>query len=54
MPCVKWLSYNLRKETCFNPKINSMRFKNSFINLLAFKSELAVSYYLPFYTLTIF
>ena len=45
MPCVKSLSYNLRKETCFKPKINSIRFKNSFINRLAFKYELAVWYY---------
>ena len=41
---VKSSSYNLRKETCFKPKINTMRFKNSFINRLAFKYELAVRY----------
>ena len=39
MPCVKPSSYNLRKETCFKPKINTMRFKNSFINRLVFKYE---------------
>ena len=33
---------NLRKETCFKPKINTMRFKNSFINRLVFKYELAM------------
>lgn len=36
MPRVKPSSYNLRKETCFKPKINTMRFKNSFINRLVF------------------
>ena len=35
-------SYNLRKETCFKPKINIMCFKNSFINRLVFKYELAM------------
>ena len=39
MPRVKPSSYNLRKETCFKPKINTMRFKNSFINRLVFKYE---------------
>ena len=39
MPRVKPSSYNLRKETCFKPKINTMRFKNSFINRLVFKSD---------------
>ena len=34
MPCVKPSSYNLRKETCFKSRINTMRFKNSFINRL--------------------
>ena len=34
--------YNLRKETCFKPKINTMRFKNSFTNRLVFKYELAM------------
>ena len=34
MPRVKPSSYNLRKETCFKSKINTMRFKNSFINRL--------------------
>ena len=29
MPRVKPSSYNLRKETCFKPKINTRRFKNS-------------------------
>ena len=33
MPRVKPSSYNLRRETCFKPKINTMRFKNYF-NLL--------------------
>ena len=42
MPGVKPSSYNLRKETCFKPKINTMRFKNSFINRLVFKYELAM------------
>ena len=42
MPRVKPSSYNLRKETCFKPKINPMRFKNSFINCLVFKYELAI------------
>ena len=42
MPRVKPSSYNLRKETCFKPKINTMRFKNSFINRLVFNYELAV------------
>ena len=42
MPQVKPSSYNLRKETCFKPKINTMRFKNSFINHLVFKYELAM------------
>ena len=42
MPRVKRSSYNLRKETCFKPKINTMRFKNSFINRLVFKYELAM------------
>ena len=32
----------LRKETSFKPKINTMRFKNSFINRLVFKYELAM------------
>ena len=42
MPRVKPSSYNLRKETCFKPKINTMRFKNSFINRLLFEYELAM------------
>ena len=42
MPRVKPSSYNLRKETCFKPKINTMRFKNSFINRLVFNYELAM------------
>ena len=42
MPHVKPYSYNLRKETCFKPKINTVRFKNSFINRLVFKYELAM------------
>ena len=42
MPRVKSSTYNLRKETCFKPKINNMRFKNSFINCSAFKYELVV------------
>ena len=36
MPRVKPSSYNLRKETCFKSKINTMRFKNSYINRLVF------------------
>ena len=42
MPSVKPSSYNLRKETCFKRKINTMRFKNSFIDRLFFKHELAM------------
>ena len=42
MPRVKPYSYNLRKETCFKPKINPLHFKNSFINRLVFKYELAM------------
>ena len=42
MPGVKPSSYNLRKETYFKPKINTMRFYNSFINRLVFKYELAM------------
>ena len=42
MPHVKPSGYNLRKETCFKPKINTMRFKNSVINRLVFKYELAM------------
>ena len=42
MTRVKPTSYNLRKETCFKPNINTMRFKNSFINRLLFKYELAM------------
>ena len=34
MPRVKPSSYNLRKEACFKSEINTMRFKNSFINRL--------------------
>ena len=40
MPRVKPSS--LRKEICFKPKINTMSFKNSFINRLVFKYELAM------------
>ena len=42
MPRVKPSSYNLRKETCFKPKINTMPLNNSFINRLVFKYELAM------------
>ena len=42
MPRFKPSSYNLRKESCFKPKINTMSFKNSFINRLGFKYELAM------------
>ena len=42
VPRVKPSSCNLRKETCFKPKINTMRFKNSFINRLVFNYELAM------------
>ena len=42
MPSVKPSSYNLKKETCFKRKINTMRFKNSFIDRLFFKHELAM------------
>ena len=36
------LLIRLFKETCFKPKINTIRFKNSFINRLVFKYELAL------------
>ena len=39
MPRVKPSSYNLRKETCFKPKINTRRFKNSFVNRIVLKYE---------------
>ena len=42
MPRVKPSMYNLRKGTCFRHKINTMHFKNSFINWLVFKYELAM------------
>ena len=42
MPRIKPCSYNLRKEFCFKPKINPLPFKNSFINRLVFKCELAM------------
>ena len=42
MPCVKPSSHNLRRETCFKPQINTMHFKNSFIDHLVFKYELAM------------
>ena len=42
MPRVKPYGYNLRKETCFKPKINTVHFKNSFITCLVFKYELAM------------
>ena len=42
MPRVKPSIYNLRKGTCFKHNINTMHFKNSFINCLVFKYELAV------------
>ena len=42
MPRIKPSSYNLRKEFCFKPKINPLPFKNSFINRLVFKCELAM------------
>ena len=42
MSRVKPCSYYLRKETSFKPKINTMLFKNSFINRLVFKCELAM------------
>ena len=45
MPRIKPSSYNLRKETCFQPKMNTVRFeKRSFINRLVFKYELAMQY----------
>ena len=40
MPRVKSPSYCLRRVICCKPKINTMRFKNSFINRLVFKYEL--------------
>ena len=42
MPRVKPSSYNIRKEFFLKSKINTMRFKNSFINRLVFKYELAM------------
>ena len=36
MPCAKPSSHNLRKETCFKPKINTMHFKTSFIAPFSF------------------
>ena len=42
MPRIKPSSYNLRNEFCFKPKINPLPFKNSFINRLVFKCELAM------------
>ena len=42
MPGIKPSSYNLRKEFCCKPKINPLPFKNSFINRLVFKCELAM------------
>ena len=44
MPLVKPSRYHLRKETCYKPKINTMRFNNSFINRLVFGYELARLY----------
>ena len=41
MPHVKPSRYHLRKETCYKPKINTVRFKNSFVDRLVFKYELA-------------
>ena len=42
MPRVKPSSYNIRKEFFLKSKINTMRFKNSFINRLVFNYELAM------------
>ena len=36
MPRVKSSSYYLKKETCYKLKINTLRFKNSFINRISF------------------
>ena len=33
MPRVKPSCYHLKKETCYKLKVNTLRFKNSFINL---------------------
>ena len=52
MPRVKLSSYNHRKKTCFKSKVNTMRFKNSFINRLVFKNELAICNILDFLILT--
>ena len=41
---VKLSSYNHRKKTCLQSKVNTMPFKNSFINRLVFKNELATLY----------
>ena len=44
MTRVKPSSYHPRKETCYKLKINTMRFKISFINRLVLKYELALHY----------
>ena len=36
MPRVKPSSYHLKKETCYKLKINTLRFKNCFINRISF------------------
>ena len=36
------VTINLRKESCLKPNIKTMHFKNSFINHLVFKYELAL------------
>ena len=42
MPKKKLTKYNLRKETSHHPKINTDRFKNTFVNRLIFKHNLVL------------
>ena len=42
MPKKKLTKYNLRKETSHHPKINTDRFKNTFVNRLVFKHNLVL------------
>ena len=36
----KNVTYNLRRKSCERPKINTERYKNTFINILIFKYNL--------------
>ena len=42
VPHAKTTKYNLRKKSSLFPNINTNRFKNSFINRLIFKYDLAI------------